>query len=213
MQHSHGSAGRPAKRPTHGSAVQPAHASPIPPETMICSLNIESARHRIRHRKHPTSLELMQDRCNGSRAALKKQFLQFLQSLDAEAARKQKTVQSGDRAHNMVNSIVNNIVAGTQQQQQQQSEEALKQQQSEEALKLQHDEETSSCDSVSTSTRKTPLSSGAEQDQEPSRSEPGQPEYLKRDEATCAVQGKTLKNEKQRQLQQTIHSQIQPTFQ
>ena len=57
----------------------------------------------------------------------------------------------------------------------------------EEARKLSEGEETSSCESVSISTRKSPLSSSAEQDQEAQRSEPRQPENLEREAAAAAA--------------------------
>ena len=90
-----------------------------------------------------------------------------------------------------------------------------------EARKLKDTEDSSSSESISSSTRKTAPSSDADKDDERQTSEARQPEYLERDEETSSSlrrarknfkRGKTLKKEKQEQLQQTIQSQIQPTL-
>ena len=216
MQPSDGSARRPASRSTYSSTVQPAHGSPSLQETMISSLNIESARDPICKQPRPTSLELLEYRCNGSRTNLKEQFYQSLELLDRrEAARKhhQQRQTHCQEPHDDGASTQTPELSDKQNKFKEVGDE-------EEARKLSEGEEISSCESVSTSTRKTPLSSGAEQDQEAQRSEPRQPEYKERDKATSSSlrrarpkfkRGKALNKEKQRQLQQTIQSQIQPT--
>ena len=183
MQPSDGSARRPANRFTYSRTVQPAHGFPRPQGTMISSLNIESARNPICEQPRPTSLELLEYRCNGSRTNLKEQFYQSLELLDRrEASRKhhQQRQTHCQEPHDDGASTQTPELSDKQNKFKEVGDE-------EEARKLSEGEEISSCESVSTSTRKTPLSSGAEQDQEAQRSEPRQPEYKERDEATRAA--------------------------
>ena len=209
MQPSDGSARRPTRRSTYSSTVQPAHGSPSPQETMISSLNIQRARDPTCKQPRPTSLERLEHGCNGSRTNLKEEFYQSLKLLDRrEASRKHRQQRQThcQEPHDDSASTQTPELSDKQNMFKEAGDE-------EEARKLSEGEETSSCESVSTSTRKSPLSSSAEQDQEAQRSEPRQPEYLERDKATSSSlrrarpkfkRGEALNKEKQRQLQQTI---------
>ena len=196
MPPSDGSARRPASRATSSSTVQPAHGSPSPQETMISSLNIEQARDPTCKQPRPKSLEVLEYSCNGSRTKLKEQLYQSLVLLDRrEAARKHH------RQRQTHCQEPHDDCASTQTPKLSDKQNKFKEvEDEEEARKLSESEEISSCESVSTSTRKTPLSSGAEQDQSSLRR--AMPKFKR---------GKALNKEKQRQLQQTIQSQIQPT--
>ena len=216
MQPSDGSARRPASRYTYSSTVQPAHGSSSSQETIISSLNIERARDPTCKQPRPTSLELLENGCNGSRTNLREELYQSLHLLDRREASRKHYQQRQTQCQKLHDDSASPQTLELSDKQNKFKEVADE----EEARKLSEGEEISSCESVSTSTRKTPLSSGAEQDQEAQRSEPRQTEYLERDKATSSSlsrakpkfkQGKALNKEKQVQLQQTIQSQIQPT--
>ena len=196
MQPSDGSARRPASRSTYSSTVQPAHGSPSPQETMISSLNIERARDPTCKQPRPTSLELLENGCNGSRTNLREELYQSLHLLDRREASRKHYQQRQTQCQKPHDDSASPQTLELSDKQNKFKEVGDK----EEARKLSESEEISSCESVSTSTRKTPLSSGAEQDQSSLRR--ARPKFKR---------GKALNKEKQRQLQQTIQSQIQPT--
>ena len=192
MQPSDGSARRPTRRSTYSSTVQPAHGSPSPQETMISSLNIQRARDPTCKQPRPTSLERLEHGCNGSRTNLKEQFYQSLEFLDRrEASRKhhQQRQTHCQEPHDDSASTQTPELSDKQNKFKEVGDE-------EEARKLSEGEETSSCESVSTSTRKS-----------------HSPQVLSRTRKhkEASRGNRRTWKEKQRQLQQTIQSQIQPT--
>lgn len=160
MQHSGGSAGRHGKRAA-GKKKQTA----FPPTRSGSAV-------QPAHGSRATmisSLNIESSKCPKKKGSLeqgcqstdlKEQFLKSLELIDKRAAsKKKKTTQSGQCAD------------------------------AEEARKLQDSEDTSSCESGSTNARKTPLSSGAEQEQEPQRAGPVVPygKSISTDDAAQAV--------------------------
>ena len=160
MQHSGGSAGRHGKRAA-GKKKQTA----FPPTRSGSAV-------QPAHGSRATmisSLNIESSKCPKKKGSLeqgcqstdlKERFLKSLELIDKRAASKKKTTtQSGQCAD------------------------------AEEARKLQDSEDTSSCESGSTNARKTPLSSGAEQEQEPQRAGPVVPygKSISTDDAAQAV--------------------------
>ena len=187
MQPSDGSARRPASRSTYSSTVQPAHGSPSPQETMISSLNIERARDPTCKQPRPTSLERLEYGCNGSRTNLKEEFYQSLKLLDRrEASRKHRQQRQThcQEPHDDSASTQTPELSDKQNKFKEVGDE-------EEARKLSEGEETSSCESVSTSTRKTPLSSRTRKHKEASHGNRSTWKETKQRRAACAVQGQS----------------------
>ena len=160
MQHSGGSAGRHGKRAA-GKKKQTA----FPPTRSGSAV-------QPAHGSRATmisSLNIESSKCPKKKGSLeqgcqstdlKEQFLKSLELIDKRAAsKKKKTTQSGQCAD------------------------------AEEARKRQDSEDTFSCESGSTNARKTPLSSGAEQEQEPQRAGPVVPygKSISTDDAAQAV--------------------------
>ena len=159
MQHSGGSAGRHGKR---AAGKKKQIAFPPTPNSPTHT-NRSGSAVQPAHGSRATmisSLNIESSKCPKKKGSLeqgcqstdlKERFLKSLELIDKRAASKKKTTtQSGQCAD------------------------------AEEARKLQDSEDTSSCESGSTNARKTPLSSGAEQEQEPQRSGQRHPEYLER---------------------------------